>query len=124
MAKILVIDDDASVNDLVARMLRSAGHDVRTASDGAAALRMLEEQSADIVVTDIYMPGMDGIEFTIRLGRLKVKPRLIAMSGGGYRDKGDLLQMAESLGAARTLTKPFELEALLAAVTEVLGSGK
>ena len=66
------------------------------------------------------MPGVDGIELAIRTRQERTPVRVIAMSGGGHLDKGDVLDLARRLGVAHTLAKPFRGEELLAAVRKVL----
>lgn len=121
MACILVIDDDDSVRSTVGKHLTRAGHEVVEASDGKKAMQLLEQTPVDLIIADMYMPEMDGIEFTSRLGQQAPGAKIIAISGGGHMDKEDVLEMAQRLGAVRTLAKPFTGAELLVAVTEVLG---
>ena len=121
MACILVIDDEDFVRATVGKHLTRAGHEVVEAADGKKAMELLEESPVDLIITDIYMPDMDGIEFTSRLGQQVPDAKIIAISGGGYLDKQDVLTMARNLGAARTLAKPFTGKELVAVVREVLG---
>lgn len=121
MARILVVDDDPTVRRLMARVLVGAGYDVQEASDGAEAITAFRASPADLVVTDVYMPGADGIEAIIRLQQEFPDVRVIATSGGGHRDKHDVLEMAARLGAKRTLPKPVGRKDLLEAVGAVLG---
>ena len=123
MACILLIDDEASVRSTLGKYLSHAGHEVVEASDGKQAMELLEESPVDLVIADLYMPEMDGIEFTSRLGQQVPGVKIIAISGGGYLDKHKVLEMARNLGMARTLAKPFTRDDLLAAVREVLTEG-
>ena len=123
MACILLIDDEASVRSTLGKYLTHAGHEVVKASDGKQAMELLEESPVDLIIADLYMPEMDGIEFTSRLGQQVPDVKIIAISGGGYLDKHEVLEMARNLGAARTLAKPFTRDELLAAVQEVLTEG-
>ncbi len=120
MARILVIDDDASVTRVTREHLTREGHTVIEAYDGSEAIRILLEIPVDLAITDLYMPNMDGIEFTIRLGQLEPETKIIAISGGGYKGKEEVLQVARDLGASRTLEKPFTRDELLGAVHEAL----
>ena len=120
MARILVIDDDASVTRVVREHLLRDGHTVIEAYDGSEAIRILLEVPVDLAIVDIYMPNMDGIEFTIRLGHLRPEMKIVAISGGGYKGKEEVLQVARDLGASRTLEKPFTRDELLAAAHEAL----
>ena len=116
MARILVIDDDASITRVTREHLLRDGHTVIEACDGSEAMQILREIPVDLVITDLYMPNMDGIEFTIRLGQLKPETKIVAMSGGGYKGKEEVLAMARSLGVTHTLEKPFTRDQLLDAV--------
>ncbi len=120
MARILVIDDDASITRVTREHLARDGHTVIEAYGGSEAMRILQEVPVDLVITDLYMPHMDGIEFTIRLGQLEPETKIVAISGGGYKGKEEVLQVARNLGVTRTLEKPFTQDELRAAVHEAL----
>ena len=121
MARVLVIDDEPAVRTTVTKLLRSAGHEVLPAADGGAALKILGGAAhVDLVVSDVYMDGMDGIELTARLQQLPSRPQLIVMTGGGYKGVTDLLVTAGRLGATATLAKPFTGEELLKVVSDIL----
>ncbi len=121
MARILVIDDEPRIRNAVRRSLESAGHEVVEAEDGKVALRMYAGNPTDVVISDIYMPHMDGIEFLIRLHEAFPEARVITMSGGGHLAKEKLLSASGTLGAVVTLEKPFGTADILAAVDEALG---
>ncbi len=121
MARILIADDDASVRAAARRALTAAGHEVEEAVDGRAALDLHRARPYDLLVLDLYMPGTDGLEATIRLIRECPQVRIVAISGGGYRHRTDVLLMALNAGARRTVAKPFTVEELVGAVSEVLG---
>ncbi len=120
MARILVIDDDAAVLATVRRILERAGHEVRSAGDGAAGMRLFEESPADLVVTDLYMPEKEGIETIQELRELYPDVRILAVSGGGVGGAGGSLEDARLFGADETLEKPFSADALRKAVERVL----
>ncbi|HUP51341.1 MAG TPA: response regulator [Longimicrobiales bacterium] len=120
MARILLADDEAKLRDLFARYLSGLGHDVRTAGNGHEVMAALSEAPADLLVTDINMPGMDGIEILTALRKQGSAVPVIAISGGGYLDKDLLLTSASMLGAQVTLEKPFALDELRSAVEQVL----
>ncbi|MGB2696083.1 MAG: response regulator, partial [Dehalococcoidia bacterium] len=88
---------------------------------GEAGLRQLHDEPVDLVLTDIYMPGEDGFTTMRRLRREWPKVKIITMSGGSRAGPTDLNAGAAVMGAARTLSKPFETEELLEAVRSVLG---
>jgi DNA-binding NtrC family response regulator len=120
MANILLADDEVKLRDLFARYLTALGHDVRTASDGHEVMAALGEAPADLLVTDINMPDMDGIEILTALRKQGSDLPVIAISGGGYLGKDLLLASASMLGALVTLEKPFALDELREAVEGVL----
>lgn len=125
MAQVLVIDDDAAVRATVVRALERAGHRVRAASNGKDALRVMADATPDLVVTDINMPEMDGIEVIGDLRARTPPVPVVAMSGGGELPKELLLRTAGALGAVRSLPKPFTLEELLGSVDLALaGDGE
>ncbi len=120
MALILVVDDEAPLLKVLARYLQGLGHDVLAADNGAEALAMLEGRAVDLLITDINMPKVDGIEIIQSLTARGLSVPAIAMSGGGTFDKSLLLGSAGLLGAVDTLEKPFELATLRAAVERAL----
>ena len=120
MARILVIEDDRTLRESITAYLTRLGHDVREAQDGRRAMRALEAGAVDLVITDINMPEMDGIEVINALRDAAAGAPVIAMSGGGLYAKELLLDSAHMLGAVSTLAKPFELEDLRRAVDAAL----
>ena len=120
MARVLVVDDQPEVRRLMVRLLERAGHTTVQADGGAEGLRQLAAQPADLVVTDLFMPDMDGMQFLRELAQRHPGTRVIAVSGGGFMDAASILAVATTLGAVRTLSKPFEPSGFLALVEEVL----
>jgi YesN/AraC family two-component response regulator len=120
MASILLIDDDEHIRISTAGLLQSAGHTVETAEDGKAGLKTYQANLHDLVITDIVMPDMDGLELIGRLQQLKPSPRIIAMSGGSSFSIPVYLPIAKQLGVERILAKPIEAEVLLRTVKDVL----
>jgi DNA-binding NtrC family response regulator len=118
MADIVVIDDEPRYRRLVARVLTGAGHEVRQAADGAEGLAMCLERTPDLVITDIVMPRMEGIETILQLTRQRPGLAVLAMSGA--EPASVYLRAATALGAAASLPKPFTVEQRLAAVDELL----
>ena len=123
MAKILLIDDDDGIRGTARAILESAGHVVSEASDGAQGMELFEGSDFDLVITDLYMPGKEGIE-TIQdvLDRGSGVP-ILAMSGGGGGGGGALVD-AEMLGASATLKKPFTAAQLRDTVAHLLAGGR
>ena len=120
MARILVVDDEDSLRRLLKAVLERAGHEVTTAGDGFEAVRLVDAEPFDLVVTDLIMPEMEGIATIQQLRRLAPDTKIIAMSGGGRGSAGDYLDLVKQLGAAMTLLKPFTPEGLLDAVAQTL----
>lgn len=120
MADILLIDDDEQVRWVMRRVLEKDGHVVRDAANGQDALRLMAERMAEIVVADVYMPEMDGLELLVRMQREYVAVRMIVMSGGGTMHAGDVLDIAATLGARATLSKPIAPADLRDAVARAL----
>jgi two-component system response regulator (stage 0 sporulation protein F) len=114
MATILVIDDQAPIRALLRVALEGAGHEVLEASNGRLGLELYREKSADLVITDIVMPEMDGLEMILELTRNFLNVKVIAMSGG-LESEGQL-RVAKLLGARQTFRKPLDMEELLSAV--------
>jgi two-component system chemotaxis response regulator CheY len=119
MKSILVVDDDPLVGKAVQRMLDVDGWIVRLARDGRDALEKVAEQAPDLIVTDIVMPNMEGLEVILALRKSNPHLPIIAVSGGGILKDLDYLDFAGKLGARATLTKPFRRDDLLRAVREV-----
>lgn len=120
MARILIIDDEPEVLRVLKRILEKEGHSVAEAPDGEAALQQFEGHPADLVITDIFMPGMDGIEFLMHVRTAFPQARVVAMSGGGILPRDQILGDATHLGAHVVLQKPFTREEVLQAVEQAL----
>ena len=120
MARILIIDDEASIRKPLQALLERAGHEVVAAPDGSEGIRLWRQHPGDLVITDIHMPGKDGIETIIELKDIAPKARILAMSGGDMNPGVDVLGDARMLGAIRTISKPFLLEEMLEAVEAAL----
>jgi CheY-like chemotaxis protein len=110
--RILVVDDDAQVRSVTARMLRDAGHEVRQATDGDHALSMLKQEVADIVLTDVVMPKMGGVELARRISL--EHPTVDVLLTSGY--PADHL---EDLARVHFLPKPFDRTSLVRRIAEL-----
>ena len=122
MAHILVIDDDPVLRRVITLALEAAGHSVLRCENGKKAIDFLAHEHADLLITDIIMPEMDGVE-TVRAA-LQLRPDLpiLAMSGGGSFDPADYLGMAQAFGATAVLPKPFRPADLVAMVAKLLAA--
>ena len=115
LARLLVVDDDLDTCANLADILSDIGYDVRTASDASAALRTLDEQAFDIVLLDLKMPGMDGLQLYRELKRRSASTVAILITG--YAD-AETRERAEQLGVWRILPKPVDVPALLPMISE------
>ena len=120
MTKILLVDDDAAFAEMLGKALTSFGYEVLRAGDGRAALRLYDPQTVGLVLTDLIMPDMEGVELIVALRRRHPGVKIIAMSGGGRNEPEPYLKIAQKVGAVKTLAKPFPLETLRAVVAESL----
>lgn len=117
--RILLIDDSDSVRTLTRIILERGGHEVVEADGGREGLLLYPVSGADVVVTDLFMPGTDGVEVICGIRRECPDARVIAVSGGGCDGGLDMLPMARMLGADAILDKPFKPAEMLAAVERV-----
>jgi DNA-binding NtrC family response regulator len=124
MIDILVVDDDALMRGLIADWLSEAGYRVRQAETGTAALQMLRDRPAGLLITDMDMPGRNGAQTLGEARGLLPGLAVIAMSGGGRLSGQNWAAKARELGAARTLAKPFGRQDLLAAVEQTVPRDK
>jgi CheY-like chemotaxis protein len=122
MARILVVDDETGIITVLKEMLLRLGYEVLTAASGAEALEKLSVGGVDLVVTDIVMPDVDGLELISNIQSMYPRIKVIAISGGGAQEGPEAyLRDARELGAARCLTKPFMLKELASMVQDLLG---
>jgi DNA-binding response OmpR family regulator len=129
MTKALIVDDEPDIREVLTRLLERESLNVRVADSGAEGLRKFREDPADIVITDIIMPDVDGIQFIKSLRSEFPRARIIAISGGGnmgplgYRPEAitttAYLVAAEQAGADCIITKPFDREELMGKIREL-----
>jgi DNA-binding NtrC family response regulator len=120
MFRILAIDDSISALQVTETILAEAGYEVRTCSEGKRALELLEQEPFDLVITDIYMPDLDGLEVIQEEHRIRPNVPIVAVSGvTGARN---MLKVARHMGACQTVQKPFSKAGLIAAVEAALGA--
>ncbi len=123
MARILIMDDDELIIKMLRMALENRGYDVIAATNGREGVRLYGTTPVDLVISDILMPEMDGIEALKALRQRNPELKLIAVSGGGKRLKMDLLKVARILGATATFEKPYNIQELLATVSRLLSLG-
>jgi CheY-like chemotaxis protein/anti-sigma regulatory factor (Ser/Thr protein kinase) len=119
MPRILVVDDDRTTLQMIRLQLEAAGYRVETARDGASALAKLASHPADLVLLDVWMPGMDGLEVLARLREAPSRPRVVVMTAD---DAPETLLRAVREHAFRYVTKPVEPSELTEVVEAVLAS--
>ena len=122
VARILVVDDEPGVRDVVRRSLEHAGHDVADAADGIEALDFCKANPVDVVVTDLFMPMMDGLELIVKLSEEFPGTKIVAISGAVYKQRPRFLEIAGRMASVITLAKPFTVEEMQAAVQTALDS--
>jgi DNA-binding NtrC family response regulator len=119
MKKILICDDDSGVLRVLSRALGAAGYATAALTDGDALLSALERETPDLVLLDIHMPNVDGIETLRRIHRARPQLGVIVMSGDGSPARAKL---ALDAGACDFLSKPFDLQYVKTAVLAHLGA--
>ena len=117
MARILIVDDEEPVRLFLSAVLERAGHQTFLAEDGKKALKEYGGTVIDVVITDLRMPNVDGLQLITMLRGLSPRPAIIAISGMGR----DALDEAKTVGADATLTKPVDRIELLSAVAMAVG---
>jgi len=121
MAHIFIIEDDAQFLTMLVKMLQGDGHQVTTASNGEEALSMLERLKPNLILTDILMPKMDGLETIMALSQKGNVIPIIAMSGGRRSISAEFnLESANLLGVEAALAKPFSRADLRTAIERAL----
>lgn len=123
MAKILVVDDDPISREILSEILKGEGHSVVTANDGNDALARFKEAPADLVFTDIFMPGKEGFATIKELLLINPDLNIIAITGGSTFTSYDSLSLAQNYGAKVTLTKPFDRDEILTVLKSLLDGG-
>ncbi|VGO22297.1 response regulator [Pontiella sulfatireligans] len=120
MALILIIDDDPVIQKLFSQFLAGKGYQTAQAANGKEGLRLMEERTPDLVITDILMPEMDGLEILMAIRSQRGDIPVIAISGGMRTAPINFLQHAKVFGARHVFEKPVPLDVLLKAVEELL----
>ena len=128
MASILVIDDDRAVLATIKILLERAGHAVEAVDNSRTGLQLLDTQGFDLLIVDIFMPGMDGFETMRMVHQSQPHMPIIVISGQQFSSSSertpDFLHMATRLGAVSSLNKPFRPSELLEAVNRILSGSQ
>lgn len=124
MAKILVVDDEVRIRDLLKHMLTADGHQVLFAENGAQGCTLFRQHKPDLLITDLVMPEQNGIDMILELKKEFPAMRVVAISGGGgITGSFDYLPIAKLVGAHHILQKPFGMHELKVAVGDALAAG-
>lgn len=118
MKRVLIIDDNAAIGEMIGRMLEGGAFQCVTLLSGEDLVGLLQRNRFDLVITDILMPDIEGIEIIREVRRNFPELPIVAMSGGGHSIGIDVLKSAQQLGARAVLPKPFTRKDLMAAVEQ------
>lgn len=115
--RVMVVDDAKGVRESIRMALEAAGMAVVTCSDGREALRLLSDVEVDVIVTDIWMPSLDGLDLIKELRATRPAVRVFVMTGGGPRmSMESAISIADVWGAERAFVKPFDEQELVNAI--------
>jgi DNA-binding NtrC family response regulator len=120
MNRILLVEDDKDLCALMHEILQNDGYEIETAHNGAQALALDFVEPADLVITDVFMPKINGLETIVELRKQNPDLHFIAISGGGEKT----LSLARKIGAHATLEKPFSGDKLVRAVSRLIGDSR
>lgn len=120
MTRVLLVDDDSIVLDTLCQILEGAGYEVQAANGGAIGLSYYRNQPSDVVITDVIMPEMDGIEFVENLRQIDPQVKVIAISGGSGKGYFENLEAIRRLNPVAILPKPFSKATLLLLIEKCL----
>ncbi|HLF04396.1 MAG TPA: response regulator [Dehalococcoidia bacterium] len=121
MGNILIIEDQEALGMLYKSVLRQFNHNVVVATDGQAGVDAARKSAPDLVILDLMLPGMPGVEVALKLKQLGVLPTAPLIITTAVSD-GDASAIAQSLGAASVLAKPFDITSLITTVRNVLAN--
>jgi len=122
MASILVMEDNDALRRILVKTLTDDGHEVMQSENGFAAYNEQLIHSVDLMITDLVMPRVDGLDAITTARSTRKDLKVIAMSGGGPDFNQDYLQVAKAFGASDILHKPFEPDALVSVVNKTLAA--
>ena len=120
MKKILIIDDESHIR-LMLQDLFESEYEVTCAANGREALEILEQAAFDLIITDLVMPELNGIDLVMSVRQKNPNQKIIAMSGGGgVKGHFDYLPVVQLIGANKIFAKPFQLNHIMTEVNEML----
>ena len=120
-SRLLVVDDERAIRDLLVQILSAEGHEVTTAADGAEAMELLGRQPFDLVITDLVMPGLNGVDVLRAAKRIDPDCPVIIITG--YPSEETVVSLVR-LGASDYIAKPFNVNAVIVAVARLLKTGR
>ncbi|MDF2946723.1 MAG: two-component response regulator [Bacillales bacterium] len=119
--KILIVDDQFGIRILLTEIFKKEGYKTFHAANGLQAIDIVQSESPDLILLDMKIPGMDGIEILRRVRQIDTKVKVIIMTAYGELD---MIQEAKNLGALTYFSKPFDIDEIRTAVNEYLGFNK
>lgn len=122
MKRILFIDDNQPFRISFSRILEKAGYEVEQAEDGRVGLLKFKESPPDLVICDLIMPDVEGLETMRGIHEMNKDMKILAISGGGRVNAVDYLKVAQMMGAVVTLAKPFTGDELIEIIQKILGT--
>ena len=117
---ILVVDDDDVIRLMIKNIIKKLGSHTLEARNGNEALALYKKEKPDLVITDILMPGKEGLETIHDIRAINPKARIIAISGGGSTQNLTFLQLAQKIGANHAMTKPIKPDELINAIKTIM----
>ena len=120
MAQILLLDDDPVLCRVITLALEAAGHRVQSHENARKGMQTLEQENPDLIITDIVMPEMDGLEILRKVRQLRPELPVLVISGGGSFEPAGYLSVAQSFGATAVLPKPFRPAELVELVAKLV----
>jgi DNA-binding NtrC family response regulator len=120
MKRVLVVDDDADARQELSELLAGVGFDVNSARNGRDGLKQAASVRFDLVITDILMPDMEGLEFILSIKKAHPDVKIVAISGGGRFKNMSFLDIAKKFGADRAFEKPLPIKQLLQDVADLM----
>jgi len=119
MINVVLIDDNESTIDLITSFLPKENYSVFWTNNGKAGIEYIKNNPVDVVITDIIMPEISGLEVIFEIIKSKPNLKIIAISGGGAINPDQYLSLANGLGAHKVLPKPFVADDLLSTLNEL-----